>query len=321
MTVILTAVFLSSFLAKSAAANCHGEIAAFREKLDLVSNDNPKRQKLTGMFNKAEKFQNDKKKKRKCGNILRKAFKLLEGSGNIVGKNALAPKTLNGFRRRPGSRPIQIELGLLETNLIPVYPNQVSCPEIDHIFGEPWRGPVAGQWHSGGDIPSTWDDPIHAMADGVVIAKFESGFRGIQLILQHAPKDTGLDVWVYTLYSHFRTMPELEIGQRVRMGEYLGPNGKTGVPGKRRSPHLHLTITFAVTPKYTLLIGKKASLMIPLDGHFAGPLALMRRHMPIDTHSMRALPDDAKRVIIAYKKENGEIVPPDAKIIWPFVCR
>ena len=43
--------------------------------------------------------------------------------------------------------------------------------------------------------------------------------------------------------------------------------------------------------------------------------------MPIDTHSMRALPDDAKRVIIAYKKENGEIVPPDAKIIWPFVCR
>ncbi|NQV83710.1 MAG: peptidoglycan DD-metalloendopeptidase family protein [Rhodospirillales bacterium] len=241
--------------------------------------------------------------------------------GNIISKDDLAPVTFKGFKRKPDSRAQQIELGLLETNLIPVYPDDVYCPKIDHIFGEPWRGPVPNRWHSGGDIPSSWDDPIHAMADGVVIAKFDSGFRGIQVILQHAPEDTGLDVWVYTLYSHFRTMPEVAIGQRVRMGEYLGPNGKTGVPGKKREPHLHLTIMFAATPKYALLVNEKGSLMIPLDGYFAGPLALMRRKMPIDTHSMRALREQERRVIIAYKKESGAIVPPDAKIIWPFTCR
>ncbi len=244
-----------------------------------------------------------------------------KSGGNIVRKNALDPVTLSAFRRRSGSRPQQIERGLLETNLIPVYPDDVSCPEIDHIYGEPWQGPVADKWHSGADIPSDWDDPIHAMADGVVIAKFDSGFRGIQVILQHAPEDTGLDVWVYTLYSHFNTMPEVEIGQRVRMGEYLGPNGKSGVPGRRREPHLHLTVTFAATSKYALLVSPKRSLMVPVDGYFAGPVALMRGKMPIDTHSMRALPESERRVKIAHKKGSGEIVPPDAKIIWPFTCR
>ena len=244
-----------------------------------------------------------------------------KSGGNIVRKSDLDPATLSGFRRKPESRPQQIILGLLETNLIPVYPDDVYCPKIDHIFGEPWRGPVAGRWHSGGDIPSNWEDPIHAMADGIVIAKFDSGFRGIQVILQHAPENTGLDVWVYTLYSHFITMPKVEIGQRVRMGEYLGPNGKSGVPGKRREPHLHLTIMFAATPKYAMLRSEKGSLMIPVDGYFAGPVALIRGKMPIDTHSMRALPEAERRVKIAHKKESGEIVPPDAKIIWPFTCR
>ncbi|MBT3307409.1 MAG: peptidoglycan DD-metalloendopeptidase family protein [Alphaproteobacteria bacterium] len=241
--------------------------------------------------------------------------------GNIISKEDLNPDTLSGFRRKPGSRPQQIEIGLLETNLNPVYPDDLLCPEIDHIYGEPWQGPKPNTWHSGADIPSAWDDPIHAMAAGVVIAKFDSGFRGIQVIMQHAPEDTGLDVWGYTLYSHFRTMPKVEIGQQMRMGEVLGGNGKSGVPGVKREPHLHLTINFADTPKYALLQSKKNSVVIPLDGKFAGPLALMRRQMPIDTHSMRALPEDERRVVIAYKKENGEIVPPDAKIIWPFICR
>jgi hypothetical protein len=36
---------------------------------------------------------------------------------------------------------------------------------------------------------------------------------------------------------------------------------------------------------------------------------------------MRALPDSERRVRIAYKLTTGEIVPPNAKIIWPFACR
>ena len=51
---------------------------------------------------------------------------------------------------------------------------------------------------------------------------------GTQVVLQHAPADTGLPFWLYTLYSHFNQMPAWEIGQRVRMGEVLGPNGRSG---------------------------------------------------------------------------------------------
>ena len=160
-----------------------------------------------------------------------------------------------------------------------------------------------------------------AISDGTVIAKFDSGFRGVQVILQHAPEDTGLDVWVYTLFSHFITMPDVEIGQRIRMGEVMGGNGKTGVPGASREPHLHLTIMYAEGPKYAVLQNKKGALVIPLDGYFAGALALMRGKMPLDTHAMRALPEDERRVIIPHKKASGEIVPPDARIIWPFTCR
>ncbi len=50
-------------------------------------------------------------------------------------------------------------------------------------------------------------------------------------------------------------------------------------------------------------------------------VALFRGGMPIDSHAMRALPECERRVKIAYKLKTGEIVPPDARIIWPFSCR
>jgi hypothetical protein len=58
-----------------------------------------------------------------------------------------------------------------------------------------------------------------------------------------------------------------------------------------------------------------------MEGYFIDPVALFHGGMPIDTHAMRALPDSERRVRIAYKLTTGEIVPPNAKIIWPFACR
>ncbi len=156
------------------------------------------------------------------------------------------------------------------------------------------------------------------MAAGEVVAKFkgEKGFRGLQVVLRHAPEDTGLPVWVYSLYSHFITMPEVEIGQRVRMGDVLGPNGKSGVPGRNREPHLHLTVTFSDSPKYARTRG----LLIPMAGRFADPVALLRGKAPLDTGALAKLSPAEREVAIAYKRTTGEIVPPGAKIIWPFAC-
>ena len=123
-------------------------------------------------------------------------------------------------------------------------------------------------------------------------------------------------MWIYTAYSHFKRMPTLEIGQRVPMGEPLGPTGRTGVPGRQREEHLHLGVYFSTSQKYVPLQHR----FIPVDGHYADLVALMRRQMPLDSRSMRALPEAEKHVRIPYKLTTVETIPPDTKIIWPYAC-
>lgn len=244
----------------------------------------------------------------------------LARSSDVISAKKLDPGTKAAFFRKFKTRKDELARGVVESTLIPVYPDDAGCKKVDHIFGEPWQGPIPNRRHMGADIPAAWDEPILAMADGEVVATFTGegkGFRGMQIILRHAPKDTGLSVWLYTLYSHFNRMPQFKVGQRVRMGQVLGPNGKSGIPGRRREPHLHLTVNFSSSKQYAVT----KELVVPLQGYFADPVALFRGAMPIDTHAMRALPQNKHRVKIAYKLKTGAIVPPNAKIIWPFACR
>lgn len=239
---------------------------------------------------------------------------------DLIDAKDLDPITKAAFLNKFKKREHELARGVVESDLIPVYPDNARCPSIDHIFGEPWKGPIPNRRHLGADIPAGWNEPIMAMADGTVVAKFtgEKGFRGLQVVLRHAPEDTGLPVWLYTLYAHFNSMPKVELGQRVRMGQILGPNGKSGIPSGRRKPHLHLTVNFSSSPKFS---SHRGVLLVPMEGYFIDPVALFHGGMPIDTHAMRTLPDSERRVRIAYKLTTGEIVPPNAKIIWPFACR
>lgn len=211
--------------------------------------------------------------------------------------------------------------GMQESTLSPTFPGGVRCYAIDHVFGEKWKGP-ADTLHSGSDIPAPYDEPIHAMADGLVVAKSASTdglrkSRGTLIVLQHSPQDSGLPVWSYTLYAHFSKIPEWEVGQRVRMGEYLGPNGRSGVPGARREPHLHLTAYISESPRYAVV----NDTVVPEGGRFVDPVALFRGQMPMDTALMRELPAEQKVTPIAYRYKGGEIVPLGAKLIWPFLCK
>jgi hypothetical protein len=112
-------------------------------------------------------------------------------------------------------------------------------------------------------------------------------------------------------------MPSIKIGQRVRMGEKLGPTGSSGIPNIDRQAHLHLGVFFSKSGKYAAFKHR----LIPLAGHYMDPLALMRGKMPVDSHSMAALPKSQKRVKVPYMLTSGEIVPPGAKIIWPYACK
>jgi murein DD-endopeptidase MepM/ murein hydrolase activator NlpD len=250
--------------------------------------------------------------------VSKAAKKKDQGGGDLVNVKSLSAETKGAFMIKFRKREAEKARGLFESTLVPVYPADADCPTIDHVFGEPWKGPIPNRFHKGADIPAPWKEPVLAMADGEVVAKFkgEKGFRGLQVVLRHAPEDTGLPVWVYSLYSHFITMPEVEIGQRVRMGDVLGPNGKSGVPGRNRGPHVHLTVTFSDSPKYARTRG----LLIPVAGRFADPVALFRSKAPLDTGALTKLSAAEREVTIAHKRTTGEIVPAGAKIIWLFAC-
>ncbi|MDO8699143.1 MAG: peptidoglycan DD-metalloendopeptidase family protein [Rhodoferax sp.] len=214
-------------------------------------------------------------------------------------------------------------VGMQESGLTAVFPQDGGCNPIDHIFGEKWQGPDKDKLHSGADIPASYGEPVLAMADGMVVAKSDGSGdgprkdRGVLIVLQHSPQDSGLLVWSYTLYSHFSKMPELEIGQRVAMGQVLGPNGRSGVPGVRREAHLHLTAFISESPRYAVV----NDTVVPEGGRFIDPIALFRGRLPMDTALMRELPAEQRVIPAAYKRKSGETVPADAKLIWPFVCK
>lgn len=238
---------------------------------------------------------------------------------DIIPFEQLDDITKGAFIAKFGKRDYQIQRGLIESTLTPIYPKEYYCPKIDHIFGEPWKGPIPNRFHMGTDIPAPWNEPIVAMADGTVIAKFKGegkGFRGIQLLLRHTPEQTGLDGWLYTVYTHFNKIPTLNVGDKVKMGDILGPNGKTGVPGKRREPHLHLTINFSKSDKYVLV----EELVIPENGYHVDLVSLFKKPFLMNSNDFRKLPENEKDVKISYKLESGEFYPKDSKIIWPFMC-
>src|SRR5690606_15890983 len=106
--------------------------------------------------------------------------------------------------------------------------------------------------------------------------------------LQHAPKQTGLPVWVYTQYAHLSEMPRQQNGQRVRMGEVIGSTSNTGQGaegiGRRatgRRPALHLGAFYSPVPRFV----RRRLVIFPVRGNWMDPHALLRGRMPIDSRS------------------------------------
>lgn len=216
-----------------------------------------------------------------------------------------------------------IARGLFETGLRPSFPENARCREIDEGYAISYTNKRdREQYHGGIDMPAPWGTPMIAAAAGTVVAKYqgENSFRGIEIVLRHSPEDTGIPLWIYSQYAHCSEMPALEIGQRVRMGETLCPTGNTGItrPGKRggRRPAIHFGVFFSTSELYANIRDR----IIPVDGHWMDPVALYRKKLPLDSASMKALPEAEKQVPITVMFDNGETYPAKTKIVWPYTC-
>jgi murein DD-endopeptidase MepM/ murein hydrolase activator NlpD len=218
-----------------------------------------------------------------------------------------------------------IERGLFETGLKPIFPSNVVCSDIDEGWAIVYTSKRNREsYHGGIDMPAPAGTPMISAAAGTVIGVYpgKATPRGIEIVLRHSPEDTGLPVWTYIQYTHFSEMPDFEIGQRVSMGEILGPTGNTGISirtgeqSTTRRPAIHFGVFFNTSGQYAVGRGK----IIPLDGMWMDPNALFRGEAPFDSKSLKALPLEEKEIPVAVMFEDGTTYPADAKIVWPYTC-
>jgi len=246
--------------------------------------------------------------------------------GGRTAEAAIDPVTRCAIGRWPNCDVKQaIALGLFETGLSPSFPENAKCRGIDEGYAISYTAKRPKEaYHGGIDIPAPWGTPMIAVAAGTVVGKFlgENSARGIEIVLRHSPEDTGIPLWIYTQYGHFSEMPKLEIGQRVRMGENLGPTGNSGIApltgrqsGTRR-PAIHFGVFFSTSQLYADI----RDTIIPVQGHWMDPVALFRKKLPLDTASMKALPEAEKQVAISIMFDDGEVFTANTKIVWPYTC-
>lgn len=255
-------------------------------------------------------------------------FHASAGEDAEISLDAIDKKTLCGIgRSKKCSIKVAIELGLFETGLRPRFPDGLDCRDIDEQWAISYTHKRPREnYHGGIDMPAPYGTPMIAAADGVVLSRSEGkkSFRGKEIILRHTPEDTGIaGYWIYTQYAHFDVMPKLRVGDRVKMGQALGPTGNSGIgrggkQSKRRRPAIHFAVWFSDKPEYALArFGK----VIPLGGLWMDPNALYRKRPPFDSESLLNLPADQKRVPIPVMTDKGEVVPAGSKLIWPYTCK
>ncbi len=214
--------------------------------------------------------------------------------------------------------------GLDPTGLRPVYPAGHSCPEIGSAFAATTRADGSRRnprfyhgLHSGADIYVPEGTPILAIAAGTVIHKYEGpGIGGIDIILQHAPEDTGRMEWAYSSYKHLKALPPHAIGQGVAMGEVIGLAGRTGLKPKMRA-HLHLAVLWS--PDDLFHVWERPPFFVPPSGAWADPLALFAGG-DLRSAALADMPAAEKDVAIPYQTADGEVAPADSRFIWPFAC-
>ena len=221
------------------------------------------------------------------------------------------------------------ELGQIQVGLVPDYPTTARCPEVSSFFGSSVRYDGSARvndhfgFHNGMDISAHEGTPLLALADGEVIHAGNGGMLvGNYVWLRHAPEDTGLPVYLFTRYQHLDSASPLKIGTRVKIGDVVGPAGKTGTVGGYFRPlgysHLHLLVFAADDAAFTL---RDAVVVATANRRYLDPLAIyLKPALPFDNRALRDLPDADKHVAIPYRTPDGTREPAGTRMIWPLAC-
>jgi murein DD-endopeptidase MepM/ murein hydrolase activator NlpD len=245
--------------------------------------------------------------------------------GGLVSRDVLDNETLCAMTRsKMCNLEPSIKRGMFATGLEPRFPDGMTCRGIDDTWAMDYGFKRNRQaYHGGIDMPAPFGTPMLAAADGTVVMKTlgERSARGIEIVLRHSPDETGIPLWIYTQYAHFLTIPDLEVGQKVKMGQNLGLTGNSGINPKlgydagRRRPAIHFAVFYSTSPDYVV----HRDFVIPVNGYWMDPNALYRGRLPLDTAAMKALPSEEKKVPIPVM-ENGAFFPADTRLIWPYAC-
>lgn len=215
------------------------------------------------------------------------------------------------------------ERGLLDTGLGPLFPKGTLCPGIDDYFAMSYvfKRSRSDARHGGTDIPVAWDTPILAAAAGTVVGIYEgeTSMRGREIILRHAPQDTGLPFWTYTQYAHLNARPDLTIGDKVAMGQIIAVTGNSGTSGQgggHRRPAIHFAAWMADGPRYA----DSGSAIIPENGFWLDPIGFYRDAPPYESPALKNLPPEQKNTPVGVITNDGTVMPAGSRRIWPYSC-
>jgi len=208
-----------------------------------------------------------------------------------------------------GMSEAQIAAGLFETGLTAEMPVDAECPPISLGFGTTLnrsgkkRTEAHGLVHAGADWTLPEGTPIVAIADGRVVEIGEDleDTRGNFVAIGH--DSLGRRV-IYSSYVHLSGF-NVARGQGVKRGQVVGFVGKTG----RGATYVHLHLN--VYGSESVMVGGRRW------RYRYDYLQLLSGDMtPIDPVKKRQ-----QKVSVAYIDQSGQIRPPAAKVIWPFVCK
>lgn len=219
--------------------------------------------------------------------------------------------------------------GLFETGLHPIWPDDVECRGIDEWYAKDYTPKRPKEsYHGGIDLPVPFGTPVLSAMSGEVVALYDGRTtpRGVEVVIRHTPEESGLPLYLYTRYTHFERMPDLHVGQRIKMGDPLGPTGNSGLlgcevsgkdcHGRSRRPAIHFDVLYSDSPDYY----DTGTVLVPFNAHWMDPNALFRKSMPVDSQAMKSLPEADKAVPISYMLDSGELIPADTRMIWPYPC-
>ncbi len=222
-----------------------------------------------------------------------------------------------------------------EAGLMPVFPQGNNCPPITSAFGARTDGAgnmrdirIHGGRHGGVDIGLKVGHPLVAIMSGEVIAKGPYEGRGAQmegifLWLRHSPQDSNLPFWTFSKYQHLDTLPTLNVGDRVVVGQPIGLGGDTGTYAKKFGislPHLHMSTFINEEGRYKV-IGESNNMVVSPGALHIDMMALFIPGITIEkARSDPFYSESSKSLFVATADIQGALSDSNAKIVWPVAC-